>query len=190
MTFTNTELALQINENIAIAGDLNSDLFSTNNNKLIDLMNNFNLGNVIDKPTRVKNHSSTLLDPIILSDNLKCAYSDVLNIPQNISDYHAAIAMIDCPKRKWFTLVREIWQYDKIDKEKFVKQLDEINWNDILETLPDVDDMCEEFTKTVLKIAWDCVPIKEITIRENDKPWFNNILRKEIRICDRLRKKF
>ena len=44
-------LALQVNENIIITGDLNSNLLCSNNNKLIDLVNIFNLKNVIDKPT-------------------------------------------------------------------------------------------------------------------------------------------
>jgi hypothetical protein len=37
------ELAHQINENIVISGDLNSNLFNVNNNKLVDLMTTFNL---------------------------------------------------------------------------------------------------------------------------------------------------
>ena len=57
--------------------------------------------------------------------------------------------------------------------------MDEINSNDVLETLPDVDDICEKFTKTVLKIARDCIPIKDITTSGNDKPWFNNKLYEE-----------
>jgi hypothetical protein len=39
----------------------------------------FNLKNVIDKPTRISGNTSTLLDPIILSDTLNCNYSDVLS---------------------------------------------------------------------------------------------------------------
>ena len=47
--------------------------------------------------------------------------------------------------------------------------------------------MCNEFTKTFLEIARDCIPTKEIIIRENDQPWFNNTLkRKEIRNRDRI----
>jgi hypothetical protein len=49
-----------------ISGDLNSDLMSLSNNKLIDMMRLFNFKNVIEKPTRVTNHSRTLLDPIIV----------------------------------------------------------------------------------------------------------------------------
>jgi hypothetical protein len=49
--------------------------------------------------------------------------------------------------------------------------------------------MCNEFTKTFLEIDSDCIPTKEIIVRENDKPWFNNTLRKELPIRDRIRKK-
>jgi hypothetical protein len=51
-------------ENIVISGDLNSNLFTVNNNKLVDLMTTFNFRNVIVKPTRLND----LLDPIIISD--------------------------------------------------------------------------------------------------------------------------
>lgn len=50
--------------------------------------------------------------------------------------------------------------------------------------------MCDQFTKTFLEIARECIPTKKITIRCNGKPWFNNQLRKEIRNRDRLRKTF
>jgi hypothetical protein len=50
--------------------------------------------------------------------------------------------------------------------------------------------MCNEFTTTFLVIAKDCLPTKEIIVRENDNPWFNNTLRQEILIRDRIRKKF
>ena len=49
------ELAHQINENIVISGDLNSNLFNVNNNKLVDLMSTFSFRNVILKPTRLNN---------------------------------------------------------------------------------------------------------------------------------------
>ena len=60
------ELATQFNENIVLVGDL----FCVNNNNLVDIMNTFVFNNAIDKPTRVTENSSTLLDPIILSDSL------------------------------------------------------------------------------------------------------------------------
>jgi hypothetical protein len=35
----------------------------------------------------------------------------------------------------------------------------------------DVDDMCEEFSKTFLQISSACIPSKTILIREKDKPF-------------------
>ena len=121
-------------------------------------MNTFVFKNVIDKPIRVTEISSTLLDPTILSDSLKSIYSDAIHIPRNISDHDAAIEYIDCPKGISTTFKREIWQYDKIDIEKFDKNINDIDWNDKIGNFDDVDDMCNEFTKTLLEIARDCIP--------------------------------
>ena len=50
------------------------------------------------------------------------------------------------------------------------------------------NDMVEEFTKLFLDIARQSIPTKTITVRDYDKPWFNNEIRKEIGLRDRLRK--
>ena len=76
-------LAYQVNENILISGDLNSDLMSLNNNKLVDTLRLFNLKNVIEKPTRETNHSRTLLDAITVSDTINYVFSDVFKLPQS-----------------------------------------------------------------------------------------------------------
>ena len=47
----------------------------------------------------------------------------------------------------------------------------------------------KNFQKTFLQISSACIPSKAILIREKDKPWFSNEIRKEIRIRDRIRKK-
>jgi hypothetical protein len=60
--------------------------------------------------------------------------------------------------------------------------LTDINWNEKLCNFDDEDDMCEEFSKTFLQISSACIPSKTILIREKDKPWFSNEIRKEIRI--------
>ena len=46
------------------------------------------------------------------------------------------------------------------------------------------------FTKAFLDISELCIPKREVTIRSNDKIWFDSILRKEIRKRDRLWKKY
>jgi hypothetical protein len=81
---------------------------------------------------------------------------------------------IHCSKNISRSFKREIWQYKKINYEKFEEKLIEINWNEKLDHLNDVDEICEQFTKCFLKIAQECIPTNIITIRNNDRPWFNN----------------
>ena len=52
----------------------------------------------------------------------------------------------------------------------------------------DVDELCNTFTETFLRVARECIPTKMVTIRNSDIPWFNSELRREIRKRDRIRK--
>ena len=92
------------------------------------MMRLFNLKNVIEKPTRVTNHSRTLLDPIIISDTINYVNSDdVFELPDNISDHDASVVTIQCSKNISRSSKREIWQYQKIYCEKFQEIFNEIN---------------------------------------------------------------
>jgi hypothetical protein len=125
-------MVYQINQNIILTGDLNSDLFTSHNNKLIDTINLSNLTNVIEKPTRVTEHSSTLLDPIIISDFIHYSFSDILKVPSDISDHDASIILIECPKFQTRSFQREVWLYERTDNEKIASKLDTVDWNALL----------------------------------------------------------
>jgi len=61
------ERALDVNTNVVLLGDLNENLF---NDSLMNLRNVIfinNLENVITEPKRLTQHSSTLIDPILLT---------------------------------------------------------------------------------------------------------------------------
>ena len=105
----------------------------------VKLMTLFNFKNVINKPTRITSHSSTLLDPIIISETMSSIYSDVFNVPSEISDHDAVVACIECPNCTKSSFKREIWLYDRIDKETLKQKLDQTDWNALLGTFNDVD---------------------------------------------------
>jgi hypothetical protein len=50
---------------------------------------------VIEKPTRITEHSSTLLDPIIISDSVHYSYSDVLKVKINLNSSHLLVLCFD-----------------------------------------------------------------------------------------------
>jgi hypothetical protein len=111
-------------------------------------------------------------------------YSDVLNISSEISNHDAAIAYIECPNSTTSSFKREMCLYDRIDKETFKQKLDQTDWNALLDTLNDVEEMCNTFAETLVQIARQCIPTKFVTVRNNDKTWFTSELRTEIRRRD------
>ena len=112
----------QANDNIVMFGDLNSDLFIANNNKLIDTMMLLNLFNVISKPTQITNHSNTLLDPIIISGTMNYIYYDVLRIPSQISDHDVSVALLRYPKSVVDSFKREVWLFNKVYKQNIYRK--------------------------------------------------------------------
>ena len=102
-------------------------------------MNLFNLTNVIEKPTRVTEHSSTLLDPIIISDYMHYSFSDVLKVPSDISDHDASIIFKECPKFQTISFQREVWLYEQTDHANLSSKLDTVDWNALLSDLENDD---------------------------------------------------
>ena len=82
----------------------------------------------------------------------------------------------------------EVWLYEQTDNEKFASKLDAVHSNALLSDSEDVDEMCNTFTETFLRVARECIPIEMVTVRNSDRPWFNSELRREIRKRDRIRK--
>ena len=53
-------------------------------------------------------------------------------------------------------------------------------------TLP-VDHANEYFNTTFLNYVQECIPSKEVTVKSDDKPWYDNEIRKFSRKRDRLK---
>ena len=53
---------------------------------------------------------------------------------------------------------REVWLYERTDNETFASKLDTVDWNSLLSDSKDVDEMCNTFTETFLRVAWECIP--------------------------------
>jgi hypothetical protein len=64
------------------------------------------------------------------------------------------------------------------------------NWESIILEHPTVDSACELFTGKFMEIAHECIGTNTITIRPNDKISMTSEIRRELRVRDRLRKKF
>ena len=62
------EIALDYTSHVILTGDINTDFLNLTNSQMKDCLTIFSLRNVLNEPTRVTINSSTLIDPVIVSD--------------------------------------------------------------------------------------------------------------------------
>ena len=69
-------------------------------------------------------------------------------------------------------------------------KITETDWENVIDAEVDINSACSNFTKSFLNIAKTCIPTREVTIRSDDKVWFDSDLRRESCKRDRLRQIF
>ena len=143
-------------------------------------MYNFNLRNCINEPTRF----GALLDPIIYSDECEISFSDVIQIDRNISDHDATSASLRIPYNLQAKYQREVWLYKHADFINLNSEIRLFDWEGFLLSSENIDEMSIKFTNKFIEFVKMYIPVKIITIRPNDKPWFNSSIRKAMRIRD------
>lgn len=184
------EQALDLTPYIVLVGDINIDFLNMQNTQLRDCLSLFNLTNVIEEPTRVTENSSTLIDPIIVSDNCKVLDSGTMDVDEYVSDHKATYVSVEINMNLSKSYYREVWNYRNADVELLNNLVENYNWDNIINDNTTVDEACMEFTNAFLQFCKRSIPRKNVLIRQNDKPWFNSELRFNIKLRDRLRKKF
>ena len=75
---------------------------------------------------------------------------------------------------------RIVWDYKHGNYERFRQQVPDTDWDTIIND--DDTTVCINFTDKFFTIAKECMPLKTMLVRHNDKPWISSELKKEIRI--------
>jgi endonuclease/exonuclease/phosphatase family metal-dependent hydrolase len=91
--------ALSFNKPIYILGDLNCNVLDSNDpghRSLLDFCTCFNLTQFVDKPTRITEHSRTLIDVILTSSKNNIKQTKV--IPNSISDHDVVMSTLTLKK--------------------------------------------------------------------------------------------
>lgn len=182
--------ALDYTNRIITLGDFNVDFLGRLPAEVSDIINIYGLENHICDPTRYGHNSYSLLDPILTTDGVSVLESNTIPIDRTISDHDPTFIVFDCGYKNKTSYTRSVWLYNQGNYDLFRQRIIETNWDLVINDQPNVDIACELFTKTFLDIATECIPTNTVTIRPNDKIWMTSEVRREIRIRDRLRKKY
>ena len=106
------EQALQSCPNLMLLGDFNENMLDHRKcNNIRNILNMYHLNQIIDSPTRITPHSSTLIDLILTSQSLN--YTEKGVIDPFCSDHCAIHFTTNFLKTTQHTYKRKVWQYDK-----------------------------------------------------------------------------
>lgn len=184
------ETALDYTSSVILTGDINIDFSNLTNIQLRDCLSIYNLRNVIQSPTRVTENSSTLIDPVIVSDACIVLDSGTIDVDEFLSDHKATYVSVKIDLNLSNSYYREVWNYKNADIGKLNNMISMHNWDAVINDTSTVDQACINFTNLFMKFCTECIPSKKVLIRQNDKPWFNSELRYNIKLRDRLRKRY
>ena len=154
-----------------IMGDFNTDWLNTPSQNLNNILDFFQMKQHIVEPTRVTDTSSTCIDLVMAQDCRLIKRVEVL--PEICSDHRVPCIYINCSKPRPKQFKRTIYNYNKLEHDKFNTLLRNTDWDQVLLS-DNLNDSALNFTTTLLNIAKQCMPVKTIIVRSNDAPWINN----------------
>ena len=175
---------------LVLLGDFNICLLKNknkNNSKLHreykQLLTFFGCKQIIDKPTRITEHSSSLLDHIIINNSYKIYQSGVLNV--GLSDH----LMTFCSRKiirgqigKHNTVkIRSLKHYSTHD---FLIKLRNVNWAAVTNCI-NINEAWNNFRTIFIKILDEVAPIKQVRINTRTEPWMTSTILELIRERDK-----
>ena len=174
ITETETILSSSMSSRLAILGDFNCDILSTDlphTKSLLAYCDEFHLHNIIDSPTRITEETSSLLDLSLNSD--KHYFSNVFIHPCSYSDNHNMIGATFVPRGihssdgHKFMAVR---RFSSISLDRINQMLATLDWNSFV-SFDDVNESVECLSKVISDVLDLLFPIKYVQVKWHCPPW-------------------
>ena len=133
---------------IIITGDFNFNMAQNALNKMSELILEYNLTQLISEPTHVTEHSSSILD-LILVRNKNVLLSGVADpfIPNQIRYHSPVIVLLKFTRPVTKSIKRRVWYYKLEDYEKYRLELTERNVHEKTQ-------LTTKISKTLRKLLW------------------------------------
>ena len=179
-----------------IAGDLNIDgLKIENSNPTKYFFNNILEENFIPSitlPTRITETSVTLIDHLLINEEVIKSQSDILtgNLFEDISDHLPNFIFIKHAEKSKNQKRKRVRIFGDTNMAEFNNKLRNSDWNRLLE-IKDETEIIDEFYKIWNKSYNQAFPFKNVSRkRSKDKKWITTGLKISIRHKNRLYKKY
>ena len=152
-----------------------------------DLLDIYNLKNLIEIPTRIGKTSETLLDLILINNIRRILTSGVVDV--HLSDHSLIYTFLwaSAPRLRSRKVCLRILKH--FDSALFRQDLNNAPYQ-IMEVFDDVDDKYYVFESLYIDILNEHAPLKQFQVRGNQVPFMNEQWSKAIRHRNRLWKQF
>ena len=182
--------ALTMRKHVVVCGDVNVNLLNTSHAQTIFLSEYIatrDLLQPIVSPTRITNHSATLIDIFLVSAREIVKSATVIDL--GISD-HAAISLnLSWRKPKLLPQMIEYRSFKAFDPDKFRQDLLEAPWS-VLEIFDDTDDKIDYFNKIFTQTLNKHAPLRKLRVEKNGSPWVTSDIRDQMDIRRKLLRHF
>ena len=161
--------------------------------KMNDLIVEYNLSQLITENTHFTEHSSFLLDLILVRNNnntiLMSGTLDPL-IPDQVRYHCPIMILLKFTPPRATTFKRKVSYYKLADYDKYREELSEASLLLKIQTNNNIDQNIQDFSDIILNAADKSIPNKIVTIKSNDSPWITCHIKHLIRNRKRIYRQF
>ena len=165
---------------IIITGDFNCNMAQSIPNKMRELMSEYNLSQLISDDTHFTEHSSSLLNLILVSNKENILISGVVDllIPEQVR-YHCPVIVLQkfTPPRA-SSFKRKIWCYKLADYNQFRELLLEASLENFIQSNDNINQNIQDITDAIVLAAEKSIPNKIETVKPNESPWITCHIKK------------
>ncbi len=109
------ERASEIGTRIVLVGDINEDQLNPTNTNFKNVLMLNNMKNIINEPTRVTEHSQTLIGPIAITGDISIYDSGIIQTPPEVSDHRGTYVYFRSNLQSAVPFKRKVWNYKRAD---------------------------------------------------------------------------
>ena len=178
---------LSVSIETIIVGDFNIDFLKANDHR--ELKNVFRLygfDQLVTKPTRITNESSTLIDIVATNNSKSICVCDVISTC--LSDHEMVFCTRKLNHYKYQPKTITCRNYKNYDNESMNKDLESVNWDQVYNA-SNVNTALNFFNETVCRVFNKHAPIIEKRVKGRHCPWLNEEIKRVMNDRDKALRK-
>ena len=160
-----------MHDNIVVTGDVNINLFNLNN-VLSQCFSAYGFSQIINEPTRITNHSQTLIDPIFVNNGDIINNSGTINA-DTLTDHRLVFCEINIKISKPMQKVHIYREFKSLNIDLFSDDLQSVPWQNIF-YINNIDDKVDFLTKKIISLFDLHAPVRYARMNKPYAPWITD----------------